>query len=304
MSWFPDKDPDCVEHNPTAAVQLVIAPRARDLGDFSVRRVLPSGKRQMVGPFIFFDHMGPVDFAPEQGMDVRPHPHIGLATVTYLFSGSMMHRDSLGCEQLITPGAVNWMVAGRGIAHSERSSPQARSVTEQLEGLQIWVALPVDKEEMPPQFIHYPAEALPQIQSEGVSIRVLAGEAYGAKSPVAIQSPLFYIDVCLRAGAAMSVDLSYTERAVYIAKGQVILEGRVYEAGHMLVLAPDRAIPLSVTKDTRLVILGGEPFSEPRYVWWNFVSSRRGRIEQAKEDWRFGRFEPVAGDREFIPLPE
>jgi hypothetical protein len=304
MSWLPDSEPDCVEKQLSSAVELVIAPKARDLGDFSVRRVLPSGKRQMVGPFIFFDHMGPVDFAVGQGMDVRPHPHIGLATVTYLFSGSMFHRDSLGSEQLITPGAVNWMVAGQGIAHSERSSPEARAITEHVEGLQIWVALPQAQEEMAPQFTHYPAESLPQIVREGVCMRVLAGEAFGVLSPVAVQSELFYVDVSLSAGASIVADMKYSERAIYIVSGNLAIGSEDFAPGKMLVLKSGRDVSLCATSDARFVILGGEPFSEPRYVWWNFVSSSRARIEQAKTDWRLGRFEQVPGETEFIPLPD
>lgn len=304
MSWLPDSEPECVEKKSSAAVQLVIAPKARDLGDFTVRRVLPSGKKQMVGPFIFFDHMGPVDFAPGQGMDVRPHPHIGLATVTYLFNGSMMHRDSLGYEQLIAPGAINWMVAGRGIAHSERSSAGARAVPEHVEGLQIWVALPKEQEEAPPEFTHYPAESLPQIQHEGVCIRVLAGEAFGLRSPVAIQSELFYVDVTLAAGASILADMNYRERAIYIVSGSLAIAGENYGAGQMLILAIAAGIPVCASSDARFVILGGEPLPEPRYIWWNFVSSSRLRIEQAKTDWRLQRFAPVPGDKEFIPLPD
>jgi redox-sensitive bicupin YhaK (pirin superfamily) len=304
MSWLPDSEPECVEHNQLSAVRLVISPRARDLGSFSVRRVLPSGKQQMVGPFIFFDHMGPVTFAAGQGMDVRPHPHIGLATVTYLFSGSMMHRDSLGCEQLITPGAVNWMVAGRGIAHSERSSDSARQVSERLEGLQIWVALPLEQEEMAPQFTHYPATSLPQIEREGVTLRVLAGEAFGVCSPVVVQSPLFYVDAILRAGESIVADMNYSERAIYIVSGKLNVADEDYEAGSMLVLVPQRAISITASSDTRFVIIGGEPFAEARHVWWNFVSSSRARIEQAKTDWRLGRFDKVGDDMEFIPLPD
>lgn len=304
MSWLPDSEPECVEKQQSPVVQLVIAPKARDLGDFTVRRLLPSGKKQMVGPFIFFDHMGPVDFLPGQGMDVRPHPHIGLATVTYLFSGSMMHRDSLGYEQLITPGAINWMVAGRGITHSERSSTDARAALEHVEGLQIWVALPLALEEMLPEFTHYPAESLPQIERDGVCIRVLAGEVFGKRSPVSVQSYLFYVDVSLNAGSSIPVDMNYPERALYIVAGSLAIAGEDYVAGKMVILEPGVEISIYANSDTRLVIFGGEPFAEPRHVWWNFVSSSRARIEQAKTDWRLGRFERVPGDKEFIPLPD
>lgn len=304
MSWLPDTEPECIAKTQASAVDLVIAPKARDLGDFSVRRVLPSGKRQMVGPFIFFDHMGPVEFASGRGIDVRPHPHIGLATVTYLFAGSMLHRDSLGCEQLITPGAVNWMVAGKGIVHSERTSAEARAIVEKVEGLQIWVALPLVHEEMAPQFTHYPAESLPQIEREGVCMRVLAGEVFGVSSPVVVQSPLFYVDVSLRSGASILADMKYSERAIYIVSGHLTIANEDFAPGKMLVLKPGREVLLSATSDSRFVILGGEPLAEPRYVWWNFVSSSRSRIEQAKTDWRLGRFDRVPGEIEFIPLPD
>jgi redox-sensitive bicupin YhaK (pirin superfamily) len=285
-------------------VQLVIAPKTRDLGEFSVRRLLPSAKQQMVGPFVFFDHMGPVTFAIGQGIDVRPHPHIGLATVTYLFAGSMYHRDSLGNAQLITPGAVNWMVAGRGITHSERSSAAARAIVEPVEGLQIWVALPLEHEEMAPQFTHYAAQSLPQIEREGVCIRVLAGEAFEVRSPVVVQSRLFYVDISLHTDAHVVADMQYSERALYLVSGQLTIDGEDYTAGKMLSLVAGREILISAASTARFVILGGEPLTEPRYVWWNFVSSSRSRIEQAKTDWRMGRFERVPGETEFIPLPD
>lgn len=304
MNQESDQEPESQESIKYSPVELIITPKARDLGEFSVRRVLPSSKRATIGPFVFFDHMGPVEFAPGQGIDVRPHPHIGLATVTYLFSGSMLHRDSLGSEQLITPGAVNWMVAGRGITHSERTSPIARTLTELVEGLQVWVALPVEHEEMAPDFIHYSAEELPQVEREGVCIRVLAGEAFGVCSPVVIQSPLFYVDISLQAGASIVADMPYTERALYLVSGRLALDGEHYGPGKMLLLNTARAITITALEPARFVMLGGEPFAEPRYVWWNFVSSNRARIEQAKTDWRLGRFERVPGETEFIPLPD
>lgn len=305
MSWLPDTEPACVEGvNELSPVELIIEPKTRDIGDFDVRRVLPSGKRQMVGPFIFFDHMGPVTFSPGKGIDVRPHPHIGLATVTYLYEGSMMHRDSLGYEQLITPGAVNWMTAGSGIVHSERSSNEARAREERLEGLQIWVALPGEQEETAPTFVHHPADSLPRFETDGACVRVLAGSGFGVTSPVKPSSALFYFDIALQAGKKLALDAQYTERAIYIVKGQLTVGNETYAAGRMLVLTPAKEIILFAPEFVQLVVIGGEPPDGPRYAWWNFVSSRRERIEQAKADWHNGKFAQVPGETEFIPLPE
>lgn len=305
MSWLPDIEPDCISHQGQASpVELIIEPKTRDIGDFDVRRVLPSGKRQMVGPFIFFDHMGPADLPPGKGMDVRPHPHIGLATVTYLYTGSILHRDSLGCTQLITPGAVNWMTGGRGIVHSERSSDEARQQQERIEGLQLWVALPREHEEVEPAFVHHSAESLPQLDSEGIRVRVLAGTAFGATSPVQTLSPLFYVDIALQAGKKMALDIRYSERAIYIVKGSLAIAGETYAAGRMLVLTTGSDVVICADDDVQLVVVGGEPLDGPRYAWWNFVSSSRERIEQAKADWQAGRFGQVPGETEFIPLPE
>lgn len=304
MNGKTDSESEHQAEKQSSAVQRVIAPKTRDLGEFSVRRLLPSAKQQMVGPFIFFDHMGPVSFAIGQGIDVRPHPHIGLATVTYLLAGSMYHRDSLGHAQLITPGAVNWMVAGRGITHSERSSAAARAIVEPVEGLQVWVALPREHEEMAPQFTHYASSSLPQIEREGVCIRVLAGEAFGVCSPVVVQSRLFYVDISLRTDAHIVAEMQYSERALYLVSGQLTIDGEDYVAGKMLSLAAGREILIRAASNARFVMLGGEPLTEPRYLWWNFVSSSRSRIEQAKTDWRMGRFEQVPGETEFIPLPD
>lgn len=305
MSWLPDKEPDCI-NNPSGVspVELLIEPKTRDIGDFSVRRVLPAAKRTMVGPFIFFDHMGPVEFPARKGMDVRPHPHIGLSTVTYMYQGSIMHRDSLGSEQLITPGAINWMTAGRGITHSERSSDEARQREDHLEGLQIWVALPKALEETAPAFVHHAADALPQYEVDGAKVRVLAGNFFDVSAPVKTLSDLFYVDVTLAAGKHFAIDKQYTERALYIIKGQLNLAGESYAAGRMLVLAPEKEVIVKAEDFTLFVVIGGEPLDGPRYVWWNFVSSSRERIEQAKEDWREGRFASVPGETEFIPLPE
>jgi redox-sensitive bicupin YhaK (pirin superfamily) len=305
MSWLPDAEPQCVDHaGDVSPVELIIEPKSRDLGDFEVRRVLPSGKRQMVGPFIFFDHMGPAHFQPGQGIDVRPHPHIGLATVTYLYTGSILHRDSLGCTQLITPGAINWMTAGRGITHSERSSDQARQQLQVLEGLQLWVALPTEYEEVEPSFVHYPPEVLPELDRDGARIRVLAGTAFGVDSPVKTLSPLVYVDVALHPGKTLALDINYSERAIYIVKGRITLAGESYEAGRMLVLVKGSEVSLRAEEETQLVVVGGEPLDGPRIAWWNFVSSSRERIELAKADWEAGRFAQVPGETEFIPLPE
>ncbi len=305
MSWLPDEEPQCVDHaGDISPVELIIEPKARDLGDFEVRRVLPSGKRQMVGPFIFFDHMGPANFPAGEGMDVRPHPHIGLATVTYLYTGSILHRDSLGCTQLITPGAINWMTAGRGITHSERTSDEARHQHQVLEGLQLWVALPTEYEEVEPSFEHYPPEAIPELDRDGARIRVLAGTAFGVNSPVKTLSPLVYADIALHPGKVLKLDIDYTERAIYIVKGQITLAGEGYGAGRMLVLAQGREVTFRADEETRLVVVGGEPLDGPRIAWWNFVSSSRARIEQAKADWQAGRFAQVPGETEFIPLPD
>ncbi|MGM8225062.1 pirin family protein [Cellvibrio sp. ARAG 10.3] len=305
MSWLPDAEPQCVDHaGDVSPVELIIEPKARDLGDFEVRRVLPSSKRQMVGPFIFFDHMGPAHFGVGQGMDVRPHPHIGLATVTYLYSGSILHRDSLGCTQLITPGAINWMTAGRGITHSERSSDQARQRHQVLEGLQLWVALPKEHEEVEPSFVHYPPEDLPELDRDGARIRVLAGHAFGVDSPVKTLSPLVYVDIALHPGKVLQLDVDYAERAIYVVKGEITLAGETYAAGRMLVLRKNSEVTFRADEETQLVVVGGEPLDGPRIAWWNFVSSSRERIEQAKADWQAGRFAQVPGETEFIPLPD
>lgn len=306
MSWSAAEDPACLEaeHCPEP-VETVIEPRARDLGEFEVRRVLPSRSRRMVGPFLFFDEMGPVDFQPGQGIDVRPHPHIHLATVTYLFEGEILHRDSLGCQQAIRPGAINWMTAGRGIVHSERTDPARRAAGARLHGLQLWLALPVDQQDTDPAFRHYPAEDLPEVQQPGATLRVMIGEAYGARSPVETLSPTFYVDVSLEAGAEIAAPTGHRERAVYVVSGALEVGGTEYRPGRMLVLREGVDVALRASADSRFVILGGEPFPEPRHMWWNFVSSDKSRIEQAKADWKAGRFPKVLGDEdEFIPLPE
>lgn len=287
------------------SVDLLITPRLRDLGDgFTVRRVLPYARRRHVGPFVFFDHMGPVRFAPGQGLDVRPHPHIGLATVTYLFEGEIMHRDSLGVVQPIRPGDVNWMVAGKGIAHSERTRPELRESGAPLHGIQSWFALPKAHEETEPTFHHHPASSLPEIERPGARLRLIAGSAFGAASPAQTFAPMFYLDAQMSDGAALPLPDGYEEQAVYVAIGEVALEGRVYGEGTMLVLKP-RARPVITARGAaRLMLLGGAPLDGERHLWWNFVSSSRERIEQAKADWRAGNWPRVPGETDFIPLPE
>lgn len=305
MSWMPDKDPVLGDKRSCDALDLVIVPRVRDLGDgFSVRRALPHGRRQMVGPFIFFDQMGPVQFVAGRGLDVRPHPHIGLATVTYLFDGRVMHRDSEGNAREITPGAMNLMTAGRGIAHSERSPAAARQGSAGMFGIQSWIALPQAQEETDPSFQHFDAASLPVVEDAGVRARVIAGKAFGRKSPVGMLSEWLYAEVALAAGASAPLDPEQEERAIYVVEGEVDVAGETFEGPRLLVFRPGDRITVRATSPARLMFLGGAALEGPRYIWWNFVSSRRERIEQAKEDWKTGRFSPVPGETEFIPLPE
>jgi redox-sensitive bicupin YhaK (pirin superfamily) len=286
-------------------VEAFIEPQTRDLGDgFEVRRVLPSAQRRAVGPFVFFDHMGPTVLRPGTGLDVRPHPHIGLATVTYLFEGEILHRDSLGTVQPIRPGAANWMTAGRGIVHSERTPPELRASGARLFGIQTWVGLPRDREEVEPSFAHHAESELPVIEGEGKRVRVIAGDLYGARSPLAVFSDTLYADVALAEGARLEIPTGYEERATYLAEGRIEIAGDTFAAGRMLVLHRGMAATVSAVGPVRLLLLGGEPLDGPRHLWWNFVSSSRERIEQAKADWREGRFAAVPGETEFIPLPE
>lgn len=288
----------------TPDVETVIVPRTRDLGDgFEVRRALPAAQRRMVGPFVFWDQMGPTVLAPGRGLDVRPHPHIGLATVTYLFEGEILHRDSLGSVQAILPGAVNWMTAGRGIVHSERTAPETRAKGGPLFGIQSWVALPRAAEECAPAFSHYAAQSLPEIAEDGLRARVIAGSLFGARSPVATAWETLYADIALDAGARLTVP-EHEERAVYVVAGEVELGGHAYGPGTLLVLAAKGAPVLHAPTGTRLMLFGGAAMDGPRHIWWNLVSSSQDRIEQAKADWRAGRFPKVPGETEFIPLPE
>jgi redox-sensitive bicupin YhaK (pirin superfamily) len=300
MSFHSAEEPGCNEFS--GSVELLIEPRPRDLGEFTVRRVLPSPKRRMVGPFIFFDHMGPAEFPPGKGIAVRPHPHIGIATITYLFDGEIMHRDSLGCEQPIRPGAVNLMTAGRGIAHSERAGDDLGELSS-LHGIQSWIALPLEEEEREPAFRHFPANEVPELTVEGVTVRVIMGEAFNEQSPVTSYSDTLYLDCTMPGGTTLDVPTEPRERAVYVVSGLVSIEGQAYGEGSMAVLGAEHAVTIAASEESRVMMIGGEPVGT-RYIWWNFVSSSRERIEQAKQDWQAGNFEPVPGDDEFIPLPD
>lgn len=305
MSVRPAIEPECSESSPERVVETVIDARPRDLGGFAVRRVLPSRARRMVGPFIFFDQMGAAVFAPGSGIDVRPHPHIGLATVTYLFEGEILHRDSLGSQQPIRPGDINWMTAGRGIVHSERTPHDHRQQGSRLHGLQLWVALPLEHEEAEPSFRHYPASALPAREEGGVRLGVLAGSAYGMTSPVETLSPLFYVDAVMSAGSELALPGGHEERAVYVVDGALHCGAERAEVGRMLVFRKEAKVVLRAERATRIVLLGGAPLDGDRYIDWNFVSSSKERLERAKRDWREGRFPEVPGDEgELIPLPE
>jgi redox-sensitive bicupin YhaK (pirin superfamily) len=300
MGWQPAIDPKPGDRFACDAIEMVIVPLARDPGGFCVRRALPSTHRQMVGPFIFFDQMGPAEFLLGAGMDVRPHPHIGLSTVTYLFEGEITHRDSLGTVLRIRPGELNWMTAGRGIAHSERTPPELHSTGTKLFGIQSWVSLSAADEEAEPDFVHYGANDLPVFEDEGKVVRVIAGTVLGASSPVRTSSPMFYADIGLGAGASVALDPGYDERAIFTVAGEVEIAGDVFGPAQLLIFLPT----VRANTDARFMALGGEPMDGPRHIWWNFVSSRRDRIEQAKADWKMARFEAVPGDTEFIPLPE
>jgi len=304
MSRYPDKEPECLGGH-SAVIDLVIESRPRDLGGFSVRRTLPSTQRRQVGPFLFFDHMGPVAFAPGQGIDVRPHPHIALATITYLLEGEFVHRDSVGSEQPIRPGDVNWMVAGRGVVHSERTAPEVRERGARMHGIQTWVALPQGDEEIEPRFEHHPRSTIPVVSRPGAELHVIAGTAYGAKAPTGVLSPTLYVHAELDAGATLPIDDEHEERAVYVIDGAIECHGKRFGEGAMLVLHPGAHVAVQAAEKTNLMLVGGAPLDGPRHIVWNFVSSSKERIEQAKADWREGRFSKIPGDdTEFIPLPE
>lgn len=285
-------------------IELTIEPREKDLGGFSVRRILPFAKRRMVGPFIFLDHMGPAQFAAGHGMDVRPHPHIGLATVTYLFEGELFHRDTLGSAQEILPGAVNWMTAGCGIAHSERTGVEERARPHAAHGLQSWVALPKEYEEIPAEFHHHAANTLPEFTHGRVRFKLICGRALGHEAPVKVYSPIFYLEVYMPAGTRFSLPPEYRERALYLVSGKIRIGDRTISPLTLPVFEAGSNIHIEAAEDAHLILLGGEPFSEPRFIWWNFVSTSEERIVQAKEDWQHGKFGSVFGDdKEFIPLP-
>ncbi len=298
--------PDPLPGDLTAAdaIETVIVPRARDLGDFEVRRALPAAQRQMIGPFIFFDQFGPTLLKSGAGMDVRPHPHIGLSTVSWLFDGVIQHKDSLGFDQPIRPGELNWMTAGKGIVHSERSPPAERLASSQLYGIQSWVALPKQHEETQPGFEHVAVTDLPVLSDRSCEVRVIAGSMFGAKSPVRTHSDLFYADVTLQAGGRISLPTEHVERGIYIAEGSLEVAGDMFEAGRLLVFYPKDPIVISSERGARFMMLGGEPMDGPRHIWWNFVSSSKERIDAAKDDWARARFQIVPGDeKDFIPLP-
>jgi redox-sensitive bicupin YhaK (pirin superfamily) len=303
MSSLPDLEPECTPgHSP--CIELLISPRSRDLGGFSVRRVLPVAARRMVGPFIFYDHIGPAAMPVGEGIDVRPHPHISLATVTYLFEGEIVHRDSLGNLQPIRPGDVNWMLAGRGIVHSERSAPEERRCGVRVHGIQSWVALPRAHEEDAPAFEHHPRQSLPVVRQGGATLVVIAGTAYGARSPARVLSPTLYVDARLEPGARLEVDGSHPERAVQVAEGNVRCDGQPVAPGVMAVLRSGARVTVEADGPARVMLVGGAPLDGPRHIFWNFVSSSKERIDRAAADWRAGRFPKVPGDeKEFIPLP-
>ncbi len=311
MSWNPALAPACPGEIGLDAIDTLIIPRSRDLGGFEVRRALPAPNRQMVGPFIFFDQVGPAELLTGQGIDVRPHPHIGLGTVTYLYRGEFHHRDSTGADKIIRPGALNWMVAGRGVTHSERTTPEGRSGPQSLLGIQTWVALPDSHEDMAPMFEHHGAQALPIIEDRGAKVRLILGNAYGEEAPARMFSETFYADVTLEAGARLPLPDDHEDRGIYIVEGSISIAGQDFEAPQMMVFRPgDRITVTAGGQGARLMALGGATFSGPRYIWWNFVASSKERIEEAKAEWRAGnwgegRFDLPADDRdEHIPLPD
>jgi redox-sensitive bicupin YhaK (pirin superfamily) len=300
MSYLTAEQPQCTETK--GSVELIIEPKEKDLGEFTVRRVLPAPEKRMVGSFIFFDHMGPAEFPPGQGIQVRPHPHIGIATVTYLFEGEIMHRDNLGFVQPIQCGAVNLMTAGSGIVHSERAGDDLNE-TSRLHGIQSWMALPESEEERDAAFQHYPAADLPDIDIDGVRVRVIIGEAYGHVSPVHAYSSTLYLECLLPRGSELTLPDTYAEIGAYVVSGSVAIDDRSYGGGVMAVGSADAVMTLVAEEESRVMVVGGEPLGK-RYIYWNFVSSSRERIEKAKSDWREGKFGKIPGEDEFIPLPD
>ncbi|WP_027164648.1 pirin family protein [Mesorhizobium sp. WSM3224] len=305
MSFFPGNDPEPGDAFACDQIELMVIPNAKDIGGFEVRRALPTAKRRLVGPFIFFDRMGPAILRAGHALDVRPHPHIGLSTVTYLFDGRIRHRDSLGTEMVIAPGDVNLMTAGRGIVHSERTPEELRGAPMSVSGLQTWLALPDGKEEVAPVFANTSVARLPEIDADGVSGRVVIGEFSGLRSPVATASDTLYADLRLAAGASLKIPADAEERAIYTLEGDVSIAGDVFPAERLLVFKPGEEIVVSSERGAHFMLFGGASLGSKRYIWWNFVSSSKERIEQAKQEWKTGRFDIVPGDEEeFIPLPE
>ncbi|UFS67534.1 pirin family protein [Paracoccus denitrificans] len=311
MSWNPTQNPDCPDRKGLESIETLIIPRARDLGGFEVRRALPAPRRQMVGPFIFFDQMGPAEFLTGGGIDVRPHPHIGLATVTYLYQGEFHHRDSTGADQMVYPGEVNWMIAGSGVTHSERTSEEMRKRPGSLFGIQTWVALPEGDEDRAAGFEHHGRDALPFLEDGGKQVRLILGSAWGERAPVKTFTETFYADVVLAAGAGLPLPDDHEDRGVYVVEGSILVAGETFEAGRMMVFRPGDRISLKAGEaGARLMVLGGETMNGPRYISWNFVASSQERIDAAKEawaqgDWEHGRFRLPPGDEdEFIPLPD
>ena len=285
-------------------IELTIPAREADIGELTVRRLLPWQRRRMVGPFIFLDHMGPAHYGAGHGMDVRPHPHIGLSTVTYLFDGEIVHKDTLGSDIAIRPGAVNWMTAGRGISHSERTGADERGRPHDVHGLQCWVALPREFEETNPAFAHFAAAQIPQLDLNGVTLRVVAGDAFGMTAPAAVHSPLFYVEARMAAGSKLDLPAQYRERGLYVIDGHVRAGGEDVAPHSMPVFEPGGTVRIDAVTDAHIMFLGGDPLPEKRFIWWNFVSSTQDRIEQAKADWQAGKFGTILGDaNDFIPLP-
>lgn len=311
MSWNPALTPGCPDDIGVDSIETLIIPRTRDIGAFEVKRALPAPKRQMVGPFIFFDEAGPAEYLTGQGIDICPHPHIGLGTVTYLYRGDFHHRDSIGTDQVILPGALNWMVAGKGVTHSERTSEEGRAGPHSLFGVQTWIALPESHEDMSPTFEHHAKEALPEITDKGIRAKLLLGDAYGKSAPATLYSETFYLDVVLEANTRFPLPDNHEDRGLYIVQGSVTVAGQLFEAGRMMVFRPGDHITIAAGEQgARLMALGGATLNGPRYIWWNFVASTRDRIEHAKEEWRAanwgqGQFDlPVGDDKVYVPLPE
>ena len=314
MSWNPSLENHDIDATKLDSIETLIIPRSRDIGGFEVRRALPSPQRQMVGPFIFFDQAGPAEFITGQGIDVQPHPHIGISTVTYLFKGQFQHRDSTGANQSIEPGEVNWMIAGKGVTHSERTSPEIRKNPSSLFGIQTWVALPAHAEDMPPEFEHHSKDELPLLEGEGKQVRLIIGNAWGETAPTKTLSEMFYADAILEAGAALPLPDNHEDRGIYIADGSLIVAGDHFHKGQMMVFKPEDKISVKAGEaGARLILLGGATMNEKRYIWWNFVSSSRDKIQEAKKSWADGAVDgwqnglfklPQDDDQDYVKLPE